>query len=271
MATEIQKITTYNGKVINFYPNSHQYRYEGERTNLLSPSAVVGIVDKSQPLLIWAERLTLDYVNTTLEEDKTYSKTDITEIVAVAIDQRNIKLEEAKDVGTVVHDYAEMSAYHKAYKLSLPEVDYDNLTDQQLNGIQSFIKFETEHNCEYIEAERFVYSEKHGVPFVGKLDTIMQLNSDNKRWRILGDFKTGKSIYTTHKIQLAGYDLAMIEEYEYKKSPLPYDGLGIIHLDKETGEPKLILLTEEERKDMQNAFINALHLKNITKKYDKYK
>jgi hypothetical protein len=163
-----------------------------------------------------------------------------------------------------------MSAYHKAYKLPLPEIDYDNLNEQQLKGIQSFIKFEVEHDCDYIEAERFVYSETHGVPYVGKLDTILQLNSDGKKWRILGDFKTGKSVYVTHKIQLAGYDLAMIEECEYKKIPLPYDGLGIIHLDKESGEPKLILLSEEERKDMQQAFIHALHLRSINKKYDKW-
>lgn len=271
MATaEKQQITTYNGRIINFYPNSHQYRYEGEKTSLLSPSNIVGIVDKSQALLIWAERLTTSYVQEKLEEGKTYLKSEITDLVAQAVDQRNQKLEEAQDVGTVVHDYAEMSAYHKAYKMPLPEIDYDNLSEQQLRGIQSFIKFEVEHDCEYHEAEKFVYSEKHGVSYVGKLDTVLTLNYEGSKIRVLSDFKTSKSIYTTHKMQLAGYDLAMIEEYEYKKEPLPYDKLAIIHLDKDTGEPKLVILTDEERKDMQNAFIHALHLKNINKKYDKW-
>lgn len=269
--TEKQLITTYNGKKINFYPNSHQYRFEGEKTTILSPSNIVGIVDKSQALLIWAERLTSSYMQEKLEEDRSYTKTEITDLVAQAIDQRNVKLEEAQDVGTIVHDYAEMSAYHKAYKLPLPEIDYDNLTEQQLKGIQSFIKFEVEHDCEYIEAEKFIYSENHGVPYVGKLDTVLTLSYEGNKICCLADFKTSKGVYKESQYtQLCGYDLAMEEEYNYRGEILPYSKLAVIHLSKDTGEPTLYVLSDEERKDFRQAFIHALHLKNINKKYNKW-
>ncbi len=271
-----EKIVTYDGQIINFYPNSHQYKKEGERTTLLSPSAIVGIVDKSAPLLIWNDNLVKDYYLNI--EDKDYNKDELIALSLEAINQRNIKTEEACDVGSYVHDYAEACAKAKIKGEELPDID-ESLSEQYLQAINSYLEFEKKYDCHYIKTEEFIYSKSLGVEYVGKYDVMMGLNvpyeAENgkenvKRVVVLGDWKSSKGVYFTQKMQLAGYDIALEEEYSYKGLPLPYDEIALIHLDKNTGTPTLYILSQEERADAREAFKNALHLKNITKKHDKW-
>lgn len=258
MATEKQQITTYNGKNIFFYPNSHRYKLENEKGYLLSPSAITGILDKSQALLIWNDKLIKDFYSK-IEENK-YSTWEVQKLFEEALEIRKIKVEEAQDIGSIVHDYAENTAYAKAYGLSLPEIP-ENIPEQAMVGIQAFLKFEIEKNVKYLEAEKFIYSEKNYTAYVGRFDAIIEIDGV----RILTDYKTSKGVYTSQKYQLAGYDLALIEEYEFKGEKLPYEKIGVLHFDKNTGEPTLHILSDEERKLAQEAFKALLTVKSIEK------
>jgi len=264
MATEKQIITAYNGTQITFYPTSHRYKLENEKTYLLSPSSIVGIMDKSQALLTWNDNLIKGRVASIDEVE--YNKNDVITLVDSLLNVRKEKLEVAGETGDIVHDYAEQTAYCKAYNQPLPEIDLDTLSEEQVRGITSFIKFNGENNPKYIEAERFVFSQNNGEKYIGKLDTMFEINGIT----YLGDFKTSKNVYFSHKVQLALYDLALIEEYNFKNQPLPYTNLAIVHLDKNTGEYTIHYISEEERKDLHGAAISALKLKALDKKYNKW-
>lgn len=262
MATETKKelITTYNGKKIIFYPTSHRYKYEDAKTYLVSPSSVTGILDKSQQLLIWNDNLIKAYAEAL--ETREYQDWEVKKLFEEALQLRVTKLEEAKTVGDIVHDYAERTAWCKTMGEPLPEIPEEaHENDQAMQGIQAFLQFELDENVEYLDAERFIYSESHGVPYVGRFDTIIKVRG----MRILTDYKTSKGVYTSQKYQLAGYDLALIEEYAARKEELPYDAIGVLHFDKNTGVPTLHILPEEERVLAQKAFKGLLVVKDIEK------
>lgn len=262
MATEKQVITTYDGKTIHFLPNSHQYRLidgsEKGYFNLTSPSAVVGVLDKSQALLIWNDNLIKDAV--TKIEELMYSREDVIAKVEELLKVRTTKLDEAKDVGTFVHEYAELTAYNLFNGASYPEIPED-LPEQALSGINAFINFCEDNKMKFIDVERFIYSK---LGYAGKLDVICEINGVPT----LADFKTSKGVYTSQKYQLAGYDEAISEECEYLGKDLPYKQLAVIHLDKNTGIPVLHILTDEERADCREAFRALLRVKLIEKKYN---
>ena len=276
-ATLKEIITTYNGRKIVFYPNSHRYKYEDAKNYLVSPSSVVGILDKSNALLIWNDRLITEYIEKTAKLNPQWQDWEVMKMVEDALGQRKIKLEEAGTIGDTIHDYAERTAWAKTMKEALPEVPElqeitEDMTEEEIatikanyeqvmNGIQSFIQFEKEENVEYLDAERFIYSEKNGVPFVGRFDAIIKARG----MRILTDYKTSKGVYSSQKYQLGGYDLGLIEEYGYRNEPLPYDAIGVLHFDKNSGVPTLHILTEEERVMAQNAFKGLLIVKDIEK------
>lgn len=267
MATKTEKklITAYDGTKIDFYVNSHRYKEVGEKTYLLSPSNITKIIDRSTPLMIWNDNLIKDKVNDI--DEVLYNKNDVLTLVDNLLNLRNEVLEEAGETGDVVHNYAEQTAYAKAFGLDLPEIDINSLTLDQVNGITAFTQFNNDKKPIYLDAERFVFSKNHKYKYIGKFDTILEF--DNKKY--LGDFKTSKSVYFAHMVQLALYDLALIEEYKYRNEPLPYDSLCIIHIDKKTGEYTIYEFTEEERLELHEAGICALGLKALEKKYNKWK
>lgn len=258
MATEKKAFKTWNGKEVIFYPNSHRYKLGDEY--LLSPSAIVGVIDKSRPLQIWNDNLIKEDVYSQTQE--TYTLDEHRNDVLRLIDLRNVRLKEAQNIGTAIHKYVEDQAYAKTNGLPLPEIP-EGIDEK---AIEAFISLELSNDIEYDDVEQFVYSEKYGVPYCGVLDSRIVLNGK----KTLVDWKTAKSIYFTHKVQLAGYDLALEDEHGGFEN-LPYEQVAIIHLDKNTGEANIHILTDEERNDCREAFLLALKLKTLVKQYDKYK
>lgn len=260
MATETLKreIKAYDGTTIIFYPNSHRYKIEGEKTYLLSPSSVVGALDKSQALLTWNDNLIKEYAENL--ENRGYEGWEVKELIKKALVIRTEKLDDAKEVGDIVHDYAETTAYAKAFNMPLPEIP-EGISEQAMMGIQAFIKFDTENQVKYHEAERFVFS-KATIPYSGKFDAIIEVNGE----KLLVDYKSAKRIYSSALYQTAGYDIAMIEEYKARGLELPYEKIAILHFDKNTGVPTLRILTPEERTQAQECFKALLIVKNTEKK-----
>lgn len=276
MATEKQTITAYDGTVITFYPNSHRYQKAGEKGYLMSPSAIVGIIDKSRQLMKWMENLTRDYVQTNVSEGEEYSKTAICQIVDQALDQRNVKLKEGQDVGSMIHDFAEHYAYCQVMNDSIPNKDELMYEENELvrNGKLAFIDFIEQNNVKFINVELFVYS-KYAVPgleYIGRFDAIAEVNGV----KYLIDWKSSKSVYSTQKYQLAGYDLALEEQIKDWKSKgfstdhLEYDRLAVIHIDKNTGIPQFHEISEEDRKLCRDAFKACAVVKSIEKVMDKW-
>jgi hypothetical protein len=103
--TDTEEIKIYD-KTIMFYPKSHQYKLvvgdkKSDWQTIDSVSRICGIVDKSDALLIWASRLCSDYllslpVNARSDEE-----------VKRAVNIHREKKEEAANIGTLAHAWAE--------------------------------------------------------------------------------------------------------------------------------------------------------------------
>lgn len=195
--TDTEEIKIYD-KTIMFYPKSHQYKLavgdkKSDWQTIDSVSRICGIVDKSDALLVWASRLCSDYllslpVNARSDEE-----------VKRAVNIHREKKEEAANIGTLAHAWAE--AYIKSWDISFPE------DPQVINAVNGFLDWTNQHKMEWIASERFIYSNKYN--YVGICDAIAII--DGKRYLV--DFKTSNRIRKLeYGMQTAAYSYAYFEE-----------------------------------------------------------
>lgn len=94
--TEIIPVILYNGTVkIDFYPNSHAYKLDGQR--LSGVTTIGGIVDKSRPLMIWQGRLIENYLKGIPLEHRTDKE------ISYALTLSTVYKDKGADIGTVIH------------------------------------------------------------------------------------------------------------------------------------------------------------------------
>ena len=198
-ATELADFISKNyDKTIMFYPKSHQYKLvvgdkKSDWQTIDSVSRICGIVDKSDALLIWASRLCSDYllslpVNARSDEE-----------VKRAVNIHREKKEEAANIGTLAHAWAE--AYIKSWDISFPE------DPQVINAVNGFLDWTNQHKIEWLASERFIYSNKYN--YVGICDAIAII--DGKKYLV--DFKTSNRIRKLeYGMQTSAYSYAFFEE-----------------------------------------------------------
>lgn len=261
MATEKQLISLYNWSVnINFYPNSHRYMLLNQDwTNgwyIKSVSSITWIIDK--PFLKqWAVNCMRDYLLFILN-DKRLPVTE--EKVIEASKQWSEISNEAKDIGTWVHDWIEQFINSK---LKNEDIDLDIPTEDRIqNWIMAFLNWFNSSNIQFLASEKFVYSKENN--YCGKFD-----NSFIQDWkRILWDFKTSARIYPEYIMQCIGYIIADEEE-----NWVEYDWLAILRFDKETWEFETFYLYKKENQELfeacKKSFLWALTLKNALEQVDK--
>lgn len=257
MATVTEKRELYNKEVeITFYPNSHRYKLKGEKGYLIGVTTATGVIDKSRPLILWATRLTGDHMRDFITNNN-YDEEALLEQVAIAQDMHQVKKEKAADLGTQVHNFAESFARHKLGKCDMPEIT-DDMELEVINGINAFLEWIETREVEFIEAERMVYSRKHG--YVGTADVVAKIDGE----LYLCDYKTSKGIYPEMFFQVAAYREAYNEEIEFIGGEKVEKSI-ILKFNKENGELETREFTQEENDNSFKAFIHALELKKILK------
>ena len=198
--TDTEEIKIYD-KTIMFYPKSHQYKLvvgdkKSDWQTIDSVSRICGIVDKSDALLIWASRLCSDYllslpVNARSDEE-----------VKRAVNIHREKKEEAANIGTLAHAWAE--SYIKSWDISFPEDPH------VINAVNGFLDWTSQHKIEWLASERFVYSDEYN--YVGICDAIAVI--DGKKYLV--DFKTSNRIRKLeYGMQTAAYVYAYEEEHNF--------------------------------------------------------
>lgn len=255
----------YNGEVeIVFYPNSHQYKLNGE--NLISVTGATDMLDKSKPLLIWAMKITKEYLFQIKDAGKHIGIKDIED----ACIQHTIRREKAADIGTLIHAWAE--AYAKGKNPELPSGD-DEQSTKILNGVLAFLKWIDENQVKFVETERLIYSKAH--KYVGIMDLIFTMGKENHEILHFGDYKTSSGIYTSHLYQMEGYAGAWIEEI--KNPPYKIGSSYILRFAKEDKFDKDGNLKEEAgtfeakeipiilRENLFQCFLACLALKKMDK------
>lgn len=248
---DMEEIKIYD-KTIMFYPTSHQYKLvvgdkKSDWQTIDSVSRICGIVDKSDALLIWASRLCSEYLLSLPVNQRT------DEEVKIAVNKHREKKEEAANIGTLAHAWAE--EYIKKGDISFPD------DPQVANAVNGFLEWTSQHDIEWLASERFVYSNKEN--YVGICDAIAII--DGKRYLV--DFKTSNRIRKLeYGMQTAAYAHAYTEETWEK-----IDWVIVARFSKDDMDVpfEVFEIDGKEISFFFGLFLSAMELYRAKKLYDK--
>lgn len=260
--TNIQHACLYNDEIeIDFYPDSHRYKLKGRKNYLVSVTGATGIIDKSAALIPWAVNLTSQFIRDFLENavSNEFTSEELLPIIEEAAVQHTIKKEKAADYGTQIHDLIEKFINSLLCGNKPAELPH-HLPIEVFNGVTAFLDWYNNNDVKFLEAERIVYSKNY--EYVGFADVIAEVNGK----KIIGDWKTGKRVYSNHYYQLSGYWGAYEEEVGKK-----LDGAIIFHFDKENCSFETIEINREEHEENYKTFLACLVVKEREKELTRRK
>ena len=204
----------------------HTKYYNGNGVEVPSCTSVVKLLNKPE-LVGWANYMGFRRINTTRF------------------------LQQKAEYGTYCHQLAEY--YLNGIMLANEEVP---LYIDQETHLSILSKLEAIGN-QFNESGIVILGmelQMHGARCGGTLDLLAHLPSKNRL--ILLDFKTSKSVYDSHLIQLGGYSLLLEETLG-----LSVTDVGIILLSKEPSDENFInLLNREENRVNEKIFEKLLDI-----------
>ena len=227
---------------------SRKYQFDG--VEYPSVTTILDILDKSSALMGWAVKCTGKYII-----DNYNPESDITELVATAKKEYRNVSDEAKDIGSEIHNIIEQ--YIKSGRDAVGD-----MRDEVENAFIAFLEWEEMFIDKWIESEKNVFDPD--ICYAGTMDAIAQF----KDGRIVAiDFKSSKGFYDGYDMQIAAYRAArekltgIYEVVSYDGSiynvsydPITITGSGILRLDKETGIPEYKDYSKKHEKNLK-AFI----------------
>lgn len=240
MTTEKELHELYGGKVkIVYYPNSHRYRLDGEKSYLVSASSMAKLLDDFDGKSFAVKHIGM-YLRNYLENGgEKYTKAELMGMIEEAIKAPDTYTNEAILVGTNTHDlcqaFAEAKRDGKDFDESL--IDELGVNDQVINAFGGFVDWYNSNDVEFLEMERLVYSKKYNL--VGRTDAIIRLNGV----KTVADYKSGAlypKIYFQNGVYWASYN----EEMEAIKGEPVTQGM-VINFNKDTGVATPVFVTEE--------------------------
>lgn len=210
---EWQKPQMFYGKPLVFNARNHRYTWDGRPVP--SVTTIIGRLNK--PLLIqWAANMAVDHIETNLRSQ--FDNRSLPVLFAEARKAHVTKKDSAADIGSRVHEYAQM--------VLQGQTPPEPLDGPAQKGIEAFWRWVDSHKIEPIAVERRVMS-KEGM-YAGTCDFFGLIDD---RLCVL-DFKTSKGVYDEAWWQTSAYVMAIDEELSLAEIPARW----IIHLNKETGE-----------------------------------
>ncbi len=222
---------------------SHVYRWNGGEP-IRSVTTIIGVLDKSGPLVGWAKREVANAAVRNLSTLATMVEASGPEsagkwLATIPGYQRDT----AADVGTRVHALAE--AVSRGLDVTV--------TDAERPFIDHYRRFLSEWQPRFLAAEEMVCSLRHG--YAGTLDAIVEMAGDV--WML--DYKTSKGTYPETALQLAAYANADFigRPNVARKFRLPkVTAYGVLHL-RDTGYE---VIPYEVTDATIAAFLDALRL-----------
>ena len=221
---------SFDGKhIIQFSESSHRYKLDGKAC-----TGVTTFIKASYPtgmgLIQWMKGQSINYIfDWFLQRGATTGITEEekTEIFKDAKNADKKTSQEAADMGTVLHSYAEFRSTGKLVEADSILEQVKNLPQRPLieSSIQKYLAWEKQNIGELVAAESLVASPTY--TFCGKFDLLSRRNGK----LILSDYKTSKAIFLEHKIQLAAYRLAISEWMGMR-----VDGIEILRFGKNGDE-----------------------------------
>lgn len=150
--------------------------------------------------------------------------------------RQRIGVEEANRISTEAAEHG--TALHKALEM----IDNGEHRDERFTPfrptLNAYLAWRDQYVDQVLMVEQVVYHVQH--KYAGTADRVYVLNDGA---RVVGDFKTGKSIDANYRLQLSAYAEAL-EAMGHG----PIDGRVVLHLPRiHPGELKIIAYDDEQR------------------------
>lgn len=215
----------------NYKTDDKQRVYYIEELDMEVPSVttIIGQYDKSAPLMYWAVKVAISY----LQDNPEALKLDPYETFRLAKKHPRLLKEQAAELGSGVHYLIEQ--HLKGFDVK----ELISKSPEMKPAFEAFLSWQKQYDFKLVQSEHTVWSVKE---YAGTLDCVAWLNGK----LYLVDFKTSNAIfkkdskgkltnqlYETYIWQVAAYWYAY-QEHSNKK----LEGLGILRLDKVTGLPE---------------------------------
>jgi len=149
-------------------------------------------------------------------------------------------------VGTRVHQY--ISRLIQGETISDDDW-WDILDERERNSIRAYERWRLQESFHPEDTELTVWS--HAFGYAGTIDTVGHI----RRRRVVVDFKTG-GIWPTARLQVA----ALVGAYLYTFPRRTVHEARVVHLDRGTGEPSQVIITQAECHSLQSVFLATKHL-----------
>jgi hypothetical protein len=234
----------YGGEVtLDFNEGKHTYEVEGSK--IPSVTGITGIIDKSGPLMWWAVKQCLSYVEDNLAAVQKMDEVELKRFWHDAQRSHFRASKEATDIGHLAHEWIEDWLNGKN-----PETP----KNEKLRATtDSFVEWAIEAAVTPYETEFKIYSREHG--YAGTADFDGMIGKD----RCIVDWKTSKDIYPEYELQLTAYRLAREEELD-----VTYDAMYCVVMPKDGGKIKIKRYEPTQR--AEDGFLGALALVQSLKK-----
>jgi hypothetical protein len=182
--------------VVDFNEGKHTYTNKENGDLYTGCTTISGNMEKSF-LGPWYAKEAIDFLRPKQKELANMEDEEFQGTLDMAKKQAPLKADEAKEAGTIAHDWIEQ--YIDGKKGELPD------NKQSVSSIKAFLKWEKEAKPEWLASEIVVDSVKHKIG--GKIDAVASIGGIP----CLVDFKTSNQISESYFTQLGGYSV-MLEE-----------------------------------------------------------
>lgn len=231
--------TLYHGDVrLDFDEARHRYTVGGEWTP--SSTTILGVINK--PALVgWAAKMCGEYASQNLEPGKPMDEVQIKAFVRdMKRHYRNVA-EDAANIGTIVHQFAEEHAQYGEAEMPV--------NPEARRGCEAYLEWVQAHHVEFRAVEFKVYSREWQYAGTCDLDCVID------GVHTIADYKTSTGIYPEYWLQVASYAMARREELG-----IQYAQRAILRFDKATGRFEVAYREPEKFDSDETAFIAAREL-----------
>jgi hypothetical protein len=252
MATTAQRVSRPDG----YGRSTRFYEIDGQR--LVSVTAVLGAVNK--PALIpWAAKQEREMVLSAVRRilsDPEVKRENFMLSLESAVGREKAHSKELAKAATIGSECHELIEWHLRRELKQEVGPEPKISEKALWAFMVYEDWRKGANLSVSLVEQVVYSKRYG--YAGTLDLGGQIDHENQRLFIVGDFKTGKAVYKEAHLQVAAYAHALVEMGYADVMPAGC----IVRLPKVESDPKpeIVVIPAEQMKALHKVFLSVLDL-----------
>ena len=231
---------SFDGKhELQFNEKSHRYKWMCECHLKKSATGVTTFLKSSMPtsigLIRWMQGQALEYFYKNLSYPIDLDQKD--RLMKEAKTAHESVAQEAADIGTICHSYAELHSLGKLDEARILEEKVTNVEKWPIisSCINKYLDWANQNQGELLKAEGLTASPTY--LYCGKFDRLDKVNGKVR----LRDYKTSKSIYVDQFIQLAAYAMALKEW-----NNIDVEELEVLRFGKDDGAFETLVISDKD-------------------------